>query len=412
MLSQSDVEDAGEWILGAIGGEFTDEPTYGQIGVDFVLSIIPGVDQVADARDLVAHIYRLGFRGEHKSVMRWIGLAFTLIGLVPEVGSVIKSASKGAMRFIGRNIDTGLKLARKLIDKLGGGALLRKIISHWDDLARMGSAIWHKVLAGGGKLVDAIVTHLKKVFNFPSVVWDKSVRALNSRLEQLSQRSAQALPDAFKRAKERVQTLIDDLGERLGPQTATAGGPQISRISGSAENLTRADPMAMSSLGGGKHDPPFGGWSGPHSTGEAIDELEETVTRGSRSIDPGEADYLEVVKNIPVKRGGDTKAAQRGTKEHSRMKSELRPFEGELLDNGWIVKKVERTVGGRKRVDQLWIHQDKKTIAVTDFFTGKVEPPSHFKKGMNYQMEKEVQEWIKKGYKYEYHPVLNPPGKR
>jgi hypothetical protein len=66
-------EAAGDWALGAIGGEFIDEQSFSQIGVDFVLSIIPYVDQVADARDLVAHIYRLGFNNTYANP-GWTGV--------------------------------------------------------------------------------------------------------------------------------------------------------------------------------------------------------------------------------------------------------------------------------------------------------------------------------------------------
>jgi hypothetical protein len=111
-----------------------------------------------------------------------------------------------------------------------------------------------------------------------------------------------------------------------------------------------------------------------------------------------------------AKPGGNLEAARHGTAENARMVRELRPFEGMKMDNGWTLQKVERAVGGSKRVDQLWIHHGNKKIAVSDMFTGKVEPPSHFKKGMNYRLEKEIEGWLKKGYTYEYHPVIRPRG--
>ena len=107
----------------------------------------------------------------------------------------------------------------------------------------------------------------------------------------------------------------------------------------------------------------------------------------------------------------DLSAAQLGTAEHARMTAELRQFEGVKLDNGWEMRKVERTVGGTKRIDQLWVHEGDKKVAVTDYFTGRVEPAAHYAKGMNYQFESEVQALLDKGYTYEYHPVVMPGGK-
>lgn len=104
-------------------------------------------------------------------------------------------------------------------------------------------------------------------------------------------------------------------------------------------------------------------------------------------------------------------AARLGTAEHARMTNELRQFEGIKLDNGWEMRKVERTVGGTKRIDQLWVHEADQKVTVTDYFTGRAEPASHYTKGMNYRFEPEVQELLAKGYKYEYQPVVMPGGK-
>jgi hypothetical protein len=93
------------------------------------------------------------------------------------------------------------------------------------------------------------------------------------------------------------------------------------------------------------------------------------------------------------------------------MTAELRQFEGVVLDNGWEMRKVERTVGGTNRIDQLWVNAAQEKVAVTDYFTGRVEPAAHYAKGMNYKFEREVQALLAKGYKYEYHPVVMPGGK-
>jgi len=46
----------GEWIWGALQGDFNDERTTGQIGFDMVVSLIPVVDTVCDVRDLCANV--------------------------------------------------------------------------------------------------------------------------------------------------------------------------------------------------------------------------------------------------------------------------------------------------------------------------------------------------------------------
>lgn len=285
------LEDAGSWILGAIGGEFVDDPTYGQIAVDFVLSIIPYVDQAADVRDIIAHIYRLGFRSEYTSVLRWVALVFTLIGLVPEIGSVIKSLSKAAIRFVGRNLDTILRLARRLLSlvpEVTGGmrGVRRFIASHWDEWANFGRGVWDTVLSRGGALVDAVTTRMRQVLSVPDFVISQGKRFLVTKLNDLRRMSAIKLPDIIKNVKDQVLNKLDDLAEHFGPRTATAGGPDIP---------TRAEPLQMSATGGGGRRTTTTTveelTGGPRTTGEAIDELDETVNRGSRTRDPRETGY-------------------------------------------------------------------------------------------------------------------------
>jgi hypothetical protein len=46
----------GEWIWGALQGDFNPDRTNGQIGFDMGVSLVPLVDTILDLRDLVANI--------------------------------------------------------------------------------------------------------------------------------------------------------------------------------------------------------------------------------------------------------------------------------------------------------------------------------------------------------------------
>ncbi|MGC1244749.1 MAG: peptidoglycan-binding protein, partial [Spirulinaceae cyanobacterium] len=95
--SQAEEEEEQTWqqrlwsILNTIGGgllgEFNSDPSLGAIAIDTTIGLIPGFDQVADGRDLIAHLYFMLFKGEYNNTFRWIGLAFSLIGLIPTFGS-------------------------------------------------------------------------------------------------------------------------------------------------------------------------------------------------------------------------------------------------------------------------------------------------------------------------------------
>ena len=72
---------------------------------------------------------------------------------------------------------------------------------------------------------------------------------------------------------------------------------------------------------------------------------------------------------------------------HQAMAELERAHEGKQLVNGWRVEKVERTLGGKKRVDFLMVRDNPKEIQVVDYYTGKVEPRSHMDKSWSYQNE-------------------------
>ncbi|MGM9487333.1 hypothetical protein [Ideonella sp. YS5] len=60
----------------------------GQIGFDTVVCLVPGVDTVMDIRDLIAAI--IAIARAPTSGMAWFSLVLTLVGFLPELGSVAK----------------------------------------------------------------------------------------------------------------------------------------------------------------------------------------------------------------------------------------------------------------------------------------------------------------------------------
>jgi hypothetical protein len=117
----------------------------------------------------------------------------------------------------------------------------------------------------------------------------------------------------------------------------------------------------------------------------------------------------------PAETSAGLEAARRGVAEHAMVKEAMRPFEGKTLESGWQVLAVERTVGGKKRVDELWLDDGVKTgsgmkrIFVVDTYTGKVEPPEHRQKGWDYAKEPQIKAYIDQGYMYDYSPAIKHP---
>lgn len=89
-----------EWFWHAIQGDFADDRSIKQILLDTVISMIPGVDQICDARDLIANCKKLYH--DTADQWAWVSLALTLIGLFPVLGSLAKGVLKIIFAFIAR----------------------------------------------------------------------------------------------------------------------------------------------------------------------------------------------------------------------------------------------------------------------------------------------------------------------
>ncbi|MGJ9418173.1 hypothetical protein ACHAC9_10450 [Massilia sp. CMS3.1] len=79
----------GEWIWTALQGDFNTERSTGQIGFDMVVSLIPIVDTLCDVRDLCANIQN--YRKDPTNKITLFFMATTVVGFIPELGTVVKS---------------------------------------------------------------------------------------------------------------------------------------------------------------------------------------------------------------------------------------------------------------------------------------------------------------------------------
>ncbi len=92
--NETSVGDALQWIWDLLKGDFKKDPTTGQTIVNALLGLIPGVDTALDVRDLAANLIDLTYYGNYDQFDPWFNLATTLVGAIPEIGSVIKGAGR------------------------------------------------------------------------------------------------------------------------------------------------------------------------------------------------------------------------------------------------------------------------------------------------------------------------------
>ena len=155
----------GEWIWGAIQGDFNAERSTGQIGFDMVVSMIPIVDTLCDVRDLCANIRQ--YRKDPSNKITLFFMATTVIGFVPELGTVAKSA---------------LRL---------GWVYLKPLIKHADDITNAS-----KLVAATNRACDAALPKITEYLQ-------------HSRVAQWATKGK--LPDAYKFTAKTIREVSDKI---------------------------------------------------------------------------------------------------------------------------------------------------------------------------------------------------------
>ncbi|MGO4479058.1 hypothetical protein AB4Z32_22670 [Massilia sp. 2TAF26] len=157
----------GEWVWGALQGDFNADRSAGQIGFDMVVSLIPVVDTVCDLRDLCANIRQFSKEPSNKVTLFFI--VTTIVGFVPEIGTVVKST---------------LRLV---------WVYLRPIIQHADDIVNV-----EKLLAAAHRACDAALPKITEYLQHNRVVkWATDGK----------------LPDVYRF----VSTTIREASDKLSP---------------------------------------------------------------------------------------------------------------------------------------------------------------------------------------------------
>ena len=184
------VVSVAKWVGTALAGDFADDQSYGQIAFGTVVTLIPVVDQIGDVRDIVANLHRLTFRKQYNEFSPWFGLVVTIIGCVPEIGSVIK----GVVKALFKAIKSG---AKKLP--------LTKLIRLLNEL-------------GEGNVVKFLQDVLAKIKDYGKDA-GKTIRTL---LDAFSAKLAQWRMIAFGKAEQMIDELLASIKEvyKLVPEMA------------------------------------------------------------------------------------------------------------------------------------------------------------------------------------------------
>ena len=190
-----------EWIWGVLEGDFNENPTVGQIITNAAITAIPLVDQVADARDLVANLKALIWDKRYNEIAVWLGLFFTLIGLIPSLGSLLKGVLKLIYR--GAKLDEVFKVFNALakgnawewLQKLRAGELRK----HADEATRMLKQV-----------IDNIIDTLNEALSYVPRWSDDLYRKLSDLIAELRVIRGK-IEDMFGQITKELEQKLDDL---------------------------------------------------------------------------------------------------------------------------------------------------------------------------------------------------------
>lgn len=203
-IAKPDDVGLGEWIWGALQGDFNTERSTGQIGFDMVVSLIPVVDTVCDVRDLIANVRQ--YRKDPTNKVTLFFIATTVVGFFPELGTVAKSV----LRLVWVYLKPLIKHADDITDaskliaatKRACDAALPKITEY---LQHNRVAKW----ATAGKLPDIYKFVAKTIGETAEKISPSNLsRLLNEKLDELKALLEKIRPIVPSLIREKVDELL------------------------------------------------------------------------------------------------------------------------------------------------------------------------------------------------------------
>ncbi|MEG4323831.1 eCIS core domain-containing protein [Microcoleus sp. herbarium5] len=284
-------------LLGALLGAFNENQTGEEAIVDFLIGLIPIIGQVADARDLAAYLYRIVFKQQFNDIWNWIGLALTLVGLVPVIGDIAKFLGKSRL---GKKLPELLKNAEGVLSHLR--ALSPEKFDNIAQLKNLLAQNWGKGVKAAQDRWNAILGQLLNWANgIPDLLLSKEKRQLIEAIEEVSGQSNKMLSQAFDRIWEEINEALDEIGRALNPngELVTPEGMRLPS-KGVDEELNRP----MLSQGSESHRQPNRSLEGIRNVANPRDEsllnsIRERLSQGNMKLQELDKGGFGTIYQIP-----------------------------------------------------------------------------------------------------------------
>jgi hypothetical protein len=185
--------EAGNFVVGALMGEFNDDPSIWQSLLDAAIGMIPIVGEIGDVRDLIAYTKKfIEDPSEMQDPWNWVGVVGSLVGLVPIWGGAVKGVTK-----VARNADFVTEL-KKL-----GPTVVDAIINFvkktdWSALVKKSSDFFVKKIQD---TLKSLMTMASDGIKKGKEVWSKLGQSVSHNINQIQ--------DFLSKAKENIGKIKD-----------------------------------------------------------------------------------------------------------------------------------------------------------------------------------------------------------
>ncbi|ELB1483984.1 DUF4150 domain-containing protein [Vibrio parahaemolyticus] len=198
------------WLWGVIVGDFNKDPTTGQIMLNTMLGVIPGIDQVLDARDITANILFLTEEENQNNADAWLDLALSGIGAVPTIGSVMKGVGKAVKH------DKSRDDLFAMLREYGKGDVEKFILNlDWNAIKFEVLQIISETIFSFTEVLDELA---KKASLFGYNEYATEIINFKVQVETVEKQAQQHIPDALMFLKDKV-----DLSLKRGKNKSNAG---------------------------------------------------------------------------------------------------------------------------------------------------------------------------------------------
>jgi len=222
------IADQGSWLWGMLKGDFNKDPSMSQIIVGGLISLIPVADQVCDIRDLIANFITLSDE-KARTKDNYMALALTSVGIIPEVGSAIKTVVKSS-----RAKDVSKVKLFKFMEYFEEALTKLKIKCPWGKApeAWLRSRPWKGIATQGFNALKNNINRILSVINKCLIKFNGALKAALAKFQA-------TLNHVLNTIKKYIDQLCDEVDKAIG-------------------RLLPQQPLAMAHAGGGGKNTPTG----------------------------------------------------------------------------------------------------------------------------------------------------------